>query len=73
MDWSVRSMTCRHGACCASALNWPWWYSAEEIKVFKGELDLELQRRELLCGAGAGAVTITCSLICHCQIEQMSK
>ena len=50
MDWSVRSMTCRHGACCSSALNCPWWHSVEEIKIFKDELDLQRRKLAVRCG-----------------------
>ena len=50
MDWSVRSMTCRHGACCSSALNCPWWHSVEEVKIFKDELDLQRRKLAVRCG-----------------------
>ena len=50
MDWSVRSMTCRHGACCPSGLNCPWWHSVEEVKIFKDELELQRRKLAVRCG-----------------------
>ena len=50
MDCTVRAMTCRFGACCSSALNCPWWHSAEEIKIFKDEVELQKRKLAVRCG-----------------------
>jgi hypothetical protein len=50
MDCTVRAMTCRFGACCSSALNCPWWHSAEEIKLFKHEVELQKRKLAMRCG-----------------------
>ena len=50
MDFSVRAMTCRFGACCSSALNCPWWHSVEETKIFKDEVELQQRKLAVRCG-----------------------
>ena len=50
MDCAVRAMTCRFGACCSSALNCPWRHSAEEIRIFKDEVELQKRKLAVRCG-----------------------
>ena len=50
MDSLVRSMTCRFGACCSSALNCPWWHSVEELKIFNDEKELQQRKLAVRCG-----------------------
>ena len=59
MDCTVRAMTCRFGACYSSALNCPWWHSAEEIKITKDEVELQKRKLEVRCGFCArGGVSV---------------